>query len=82
MLLNNGTMSLDLAAYFWLAIEKGQIFYCCGGRFRKTTMLNALSLFVPSSIKLSRFEDTREINLPQKTGLRGQREQDLLRQKL
>ena len=71
-LLNNNTMSLDLAAYFWLAIEKGcNILFCGGTASGKTTMLNALSLFVPSSYKIVSIEDTREINLPHENWIAG-----------
>jgi len=71
-LLNNYTMSLDLAAYFWLAIEKGcNILFCGGTASGKTTMLNALSLFVPSSYKIVSIEDTREINLPHENWIAG-----------
>lgn len=71
-LLNNKTMSLDLAAYFWLTIEKGcSILFCGGTATGKTTMLNALSLFVPSSYKIVSIEDTREINLPHENWIAG-----------
>ncbi len=71
-LLNNNTMSLDLAAYFWLAIEKGcNILFCGGTASGKTTMLNALSLFVPSAYKIVSIEDTREINLPHENWIAG-----------
>lgn len=71
-LLNNNTMSVDLAAYFWLAIEKGcNILFCGGTASGKTTMLNALSLFVPSSYKIVSIEDTREINLPHENWIAG-----------
>lgn len=71
-LLNNNTMSIDLAAYFWLTIEKGcNILFCGGTASGKTTMLNALSLFVPSSYKIVSIEDTREINLPHENWIAG-----------
>jgi len=71
-LLNNYTLSPDLAAYFWLAIEKGcNILFCGGTATGKTTMLNALSLFVPSSYKIVSIEDTREINLPHENWIAG-----------
>jgi archaeal flagellar protein FlaI len=71
-LLSNNTMSLELAAYFWLAIEKGcNILFCGGTASGKTTMLNALSLFVPSAYKIVSIEDTREINLPHENWIAG-----------
>jgi len=71
-LIGNNTMSLELAAYFWMAIEKGcSILFCGGTATGKTTMLNALSLFVPSSFKIVSIEDTREINLPHENWIAG-----------
>ncbi|MBN1860665.1 MAG: type II/IV secretion system ATPase subunit [Candidatus Thermoplasmatota archaeon] len=71
-LLNNNTISLDLAAYFWLTIEKGcNILFCGGTASGKTTMLNALSLFVPPAYKIVSIEDTREINLPHENWIAG-----------
>jgi flagellar protein FlaI len=71
-LLNNNTISTELAAYFWLTIEKGcNILFCGGTATGKTTMLNALSLFVPPSYKIVSIEDTREINLPHENWIAG-----------
>jgi flagellar protein FlaI len=71
-LLNNHTISPELAAYFWLTIEKGcNILFCGGTASGKTTMLNALSLFVPPSYKIVSIEDTREINLPHENWIAG-----------
>jgi flagellar protein FlaI len=65
-------MSLDMAAFFWLAIEKGvSILFCGGTATGKTTMLNALSLFVPAAYKIVSIEDTREINLPHENWIAG-----------
>jgi len=71
-LVANNTMSLDMAAYFWLAVEYGaSILFCGGTASGKTTMLNALSLFLPSSYKIVSVEDTREINLPHENWIAG-----------
>ncbi len=71
-LIANNTLSLDMAAYFWLAIEKGSSILFCGGTATgKTTMLNALSLFLPSAFKIVSIEDTREINLPHENWIAG-----------
>ena len=68
----NGTMSLEMAAYFWLAIEHGaSILYCGGTASGKTSALNALSLFIPPSHKIVSIEDTREVNLPHKNWIAG-----------
>ena len=66
------SISLDMAAYFWMAIEKGaSILFCGGTASGKTTALNALSLFIPAQHKIVTIEDTREINLPHKNWIAG-----------
>ena len=71
-LIENNTMDLDMAAYFWLIIEKGaSVLFCGGTASGKTTMLNALSLFLPNSYKIVSVEDTREINLPHENWIAG-----------
>jgi len=66
-LIDYGSLSLDMAAYFWLAIENGaSILFCGGTASGKTTALNALSLFIPAQHKIISIEDTREVNLPHK----------------
>jgi len=61
------SLSIDMAAYFWMALENGaSILFCGGTASGKTTALNALSLFIPSSHKIITIEDTREISLPHK----------------
>ncbi|KYK31271.1 MAG: hypothetical protein AYK22_08105 [Thermoplasmatales archaeon SG8-52-3] len=71
-LIENNTMSIEMAAYFWMAIEKGtNILFCGGTAAGKTTALNALSLFLPSSFKIVSIEDTREINLPHENWIAG-----------
>jgi flagellar protein FlaI len=71
-LVANNTMSLEMAAYFWLVIEGGtSILFCGGTATGKTTMLNALSLFVPLSYKIVSIEDTREVNLPHENWIAG-----------
>ncbi len=59
------TISPEVAAYFWMAIEHGASAIIAGGTASgKTTTLNALSLFIPPQMKIVSIEDTREINLP------------------
>jgi flagellar protein FlaI len=68
-----------MAAYFWLAIEKGASALFCGGTATgKTTMLNALSLFLPAAHKIVSIEDTREINLPHENWIAGTTRQGFL----
>lgn len=71
-LIKNHTISLDMAAYFWMVIEKGtNILFCGGTASGKTTALNAMSLFLPSTYKIVSIEDTREINLPHENWIAG-----------
>jgi len=59
------TMSAEILAYFWLAVENRVNALIAGGTASgKTTILNALSLFIPREAKIVSIEETREINLP------------------
>ncbi len=60
-----GTASPEIMAYLWLAVENKLSFLICGGvASGKTTLLNALSLFIPPEAKIVSIEDTRELYLP------------------
>jgi len=64
-LIEFGTMPSFLLAYLWIAIENKKSLLVSGGTATgKTTILNALSLFVPPTSKIISIEDTPEINLP------------------
>ncbi len=64
-LLKFKTMSPEMMAYLWIAIENGQSMMVCGGTASgKTTTLNATLLFIPPQMKIVSIEDTRELNLP------------------
>ncbi|MGA8303779.1 MAG: type II/IV secretion system ATPase subunit [Thermoplasmata archaeon] len=64
-LLKFRTMSPEMMAYLWIAIENGQSMMVCGGTASgKTTTLNATLLFIPPQMKIVSIEDTRELNLP------------------
>jgi flagellar protein FlaI len=59
------TASAEILAYFWMAVENGINALIAGGTASgKTTILNALSLFIPREAKIVSIEETREINLP------------------
>ena len=59
-----GTISLEMAAYFWLAVENGFNVIIAGATASgKTTFLNAISMFIPPNSKIVSIEDTREVNL-------------------
>ncbi|PNX46060.1 MAG: hypothetical protein BV457_08365, partial [Thermoplasmata archaeon M9B1D] len=71
-LIDYKSLSPEMAAYFWMAIEKGaSILFCGGTASGKTTALNALSLFIPGQHKIVSIEDTREVNLPHKNWIAG-----------
>jgi len=59
------TMSPEMIAYLWIAIENGVNTLFAGGTASgKTTTMNAVSLFIPRESKIVSIEETREINLP------------------
>ncbi|MBN1860865.1 MAG: type II/IV secretion system ATPase subunit, partial [Candidatus Thermoplasmatota archaeon] len=59
------TMSSEMVAYMWLAVENGINALIAGGTAAgKTSTLNALCLFIPRESKIVTIEETREINLP------------------
>ncbi|MBN1280256.1 MAG: Flp pilus assembly complex ATPase component TadA [Candidatus Thermoplasmatota archaeon] len=71
-LINYTSLSTEMAAYFWMAIEDGaSILFCGGTASGKTTALNALMLFIPASHKIISIEDTREVNIPHKNWVAG-----------
>lgn len=64
-LVGYGTMSAQMAAYFWLVMEEGvSVLFAGGTASGKTSTLNAVSTFIPAQRKIVSIEDTREINLP------------------
>jgi len=63
-LIDYNTCSIEMMAYFWLAIENGNCAIFAGGTASgKTSMLNAVSLFIPPLSKVVSIEDTRELTL-------------------
>jgi len=64
-LLTFNTLSSDMAAYFWYAIENRASVLVAGGvATGKTTILNCLSMFIKPEFKIVSVEDTAELNLP------------------
>ncbi len=60
------TMDSKIGAYIWLAIEYGRSLLISGGvATGKTSLLNALSLFIKPELKIVSIEDTPELRLPQ-----------------
>lgn len=63
-LINYNTCNVEMVAYFWLAMENGDCAIFAGGTASgKTSMLNAVSLFIPPLSKVVSIEDTREVTL-------------------
>ncbi len=63
-LINYGTVTTPMCAYFWFVMEEGRsLIYAGGTASGKTTSLNAWCQFIPPEKKIVSIEDTREINL-------------------
>jgi flagellar protein FlaI len=60
-------LSPEIAAYYWFLIENRHS-VLIGGDIGggKTSMLNAMSLFIRPTLKIVSIEDTQEIRLPHK----------------
>jgi len=59
------TLSAEMAAYFWFAIDNRASVLVTGGvASGKTTLLNCLSMFIKPECKIVSVEDTAELNLP------------------
>jgi flagellar protein FlaI len=64
-LINYGTVDAEMLAYLWLAIEHQKSVLIAGPTASgKTTMLNALALFIRPELKIVSIEDTPELRLP------------------
>lgn len=59
------TLSKEMAAYLWFAVENRISILIAGGiAAGKTTMLNCLSMFIKPDLKVVSIEETPELNLP------------------
>ena len=60
-----GSLSKEMAAYLWYAVENRISILVAGGiAAGKTTLLNCLSMFIKPDLKVVSIEDTPELNLP------------------
>jgi len=60
-----GTTSPLVMAYFWYLVESGISLLISGGvATGKTTFLNSISMFIPPEAKIVSIEDTRELRIP------------------
>jgi flagellar protein FlaI len=63
--IQQNTLSLDMAAFMWLAIQYELNVVIAGGTASgKTSLLNSLTCFIPPNHRVLSIEDTREIQLP------------------
>lgn len=63
--IKQGTISVEAAAFIWLAIQNEMSVLIAGGTGSgKTSMLNVVSNFFPANQRIISIEDTRELTLP------------------
>jgi len=66
-LVSFGTLTPEIAAYLWYAVEKKTCILIGGGTASgKTTLLNCVSMFILPDDKVVTIEDTPEMNIPHK----------------
>jgi len=64
-LINLGTFSEEMAAYFWMCLENRASIMVLGGTAAgKTTALNSLACLIKPGSKIITIEETAELNLP------------------
>ena len=64
-LVNTGTLSFEMASYLSLMLGEGMNTFVSGETASgKTTMLNAISTFIPPASKIVSIEDTPELQVP------------------
>ena len=64
-LISWNTLSEDIAAFFWYALENGKSLLIAGGTASgKTTLLNGLAMFIRPGNKIVSIEDTAELQIP------------------
>jgi archaeal flagellar protein FlaI len=69
-LISFNTLSPEMLAYFWILIQYHANILLAGGTSSgKTTLLNAISFFIPPEARVVSIEDTRELNLPRENWL-------------
>ncbi len=69
-LLSMNTLSPEMLAYLWILVEyKMNILITGGTSSGKTTLLNAISFFIPPEARIVSIEDTRELKIPQENWL-------------
>jgi flagellar protein FlaI len=71
-LIQFGALSYDMAAYLSLILQEGMNVWVSGETASgKTTLLNALTTFIPPEAKIVSIEDTPEVQVPHHNWIRG-----------
>ena len=64
------TLSPEMLAYLWILVQyKMNVLITGGTASGKTSLLNAISFFIPPEARVVSIEDTRELNLPRENWL-------------
>jgi flagellar protein FlaI len=70
-IVENGGIDYMTAAYLWICVEYGMSVFVSGETASgKTTLLNAITTFIPPENKIVSIEDTPELNLPHRNWVR------------
>ncbi len=71
-LIQFGALSYDMAAYLSIILQEGMNVWVSGETASgKTTLLNALTTFIPPEAKIVSIEDTPEVQVPHHNWIRG-----------
>jgi len=71
-LIQFGMLSFDMAAYLSIILQEGMNVWVSGETASgKTTLLNALTTFIPPDAKIVSIEDTPEVQVPHHNWIRG-----------
>jgi flagellar protein FlaI len=71
-LIQFGALSFDMAAYLSIILQEGMNVWVSGETASgKTTLLNALTTFIPPDAKIVSIEDTPEVQVPHHNWIRG-----------
>ncbi|MCX6683766.1 MAG: type II/IV secretion system ATPase subunit [Methanoregula sp.] len=70
-IVESGGMDYLSAAYIWICVEHGMSLFVSGETASgKTTLLNAITTFIPPENKIVTIEDTPELNVPHRNWIR------------
>jgi len=70
-IVESGGIDYQCAAYLWVCVEYGMSLFVSGETASgKTTLLNAITTFIPPENKIVTIEDTPELNVPHRNWIR------------